>query len=415
MPVAAEIASMLDALDAPAMLIRPDDMTVAAVNGAFAQAYGRFRFEGKQCWEALHRACPCPKSGLPCPLAQADKGGVSCVEQTLFSSARVTELAVTMRPVRSADGKTLYWLETLKSKSDDAEPFRRGTVGVSRAHAEVMHSLEGLAAQDVPYLIGGEAGVGKELYARTVHENSARASRPFVVVEGSRLTGLAAQTILCGTENAAGLLTRADGGTLFVDGIERASPVAVEILDAVRVTGCTARRDGSRLEVSVRLAASTCRYSESTTNHDFLAALSSHEVVVPPLRERKEDIAPLAKFFVGGIVPVHSRTITNEAIEVLQRYDWPGNMRELKDVLVAAAQGTERTVTSANLTLPSARTSVFLREDEDIVPLADIKSRYLVWAVETFQGSRSELAAKLGVSERTLYRLHAQSKDTARK
>ena len=397
------------------MLIRPDDMTVAAVNGAFAQAYGRFRFEGKKCWEALHRACPCPKSGLPCPLAQADKGGVSCVEQTLFSSARVTELAVTMRPVRSADGRTLYWLETLKSKSDDAEPFRRGTVGVSRAHSEVMHSLERLAAQDVPYLIVGEAGVGKELYARTVHENSARASRPFVVVEGSRLTGPAAQTILCGTENAAGLLTRADGGTLFVDGIERASPVAVEILDAVRVSGCTARRDGSRLEVSVRLAASTCRYPESTTNHDFLAALSSHEVVVPPLRERKEDIAPLAKFFVGGIGPVHSRTITNEAIEVLQRYDWPGNMRELKDVLVAAAQGTERTVTSANLTLPSARTSVFLREDEDIVPLADIKSRYLVWAVETFQGSRSELAAKLGVSERTLYRLHAQSKDTARK
>lgn len=397
------------------MLIRPDDMTVAAVNGAFAQAYGRFRFEGKKCWEALHRACPCPKSGLPCPLAQADKGGVSCVEQTLFSSARVTELAVTMRPVRSADGKTLYWLETLKSKSDDAEPFRRGTVGVSRAHSEVMHSLERLAAQDVPYLIVGEAGVGKELYARTVHENSARASRPFVVVEGSRLTGPAAQTILCGTENAAGLLTRVDGGTLFVDGIERASPVAVEILDAVRVSGCTARRDGSRLEVSVRLAASTCRYPESTTNHDFLAALSSHEVVVPPLRERKEDIAPLAKFFVAGIVPVHSRTITNEAIEVLQRYDWPGNMRELKDVLVEAAQGTERTVTSSNLTLPSARVSVFLREDEDIVPLADIKSRYLVWAVETFQGSRSELAAKLGVSERTLYRLHAQSKDTARK
>ena len=103
MPVAAEIASMLDALDAPAMLIRPDDMTVAAVNDAFAQAYGRFRFEGKRCWEALHRAGPCPKSGLPCPMAQADKVGVSCVGQTLFSSARVTELAVTMRPVRSAD------------------------------------------------------------------------------------------------------------------------------------------------------------------------------------------------------------------------------------------------------------------------------------------------------------------------
>ena len=247
---------MLDALDAPAMLIRPDDMTVAAVNDAFAQAYGRFRFEGKRCWEALHRAGPCPKSGLPCPLAQADKVGVSCVEQTLFSSARVTELAVTMRPVRSADGKTLYWLETLRSKTDDAEPFRRGTVGVSRAHAEVMHALERLASEDVPYLIVGEAGVGKELYARTVHENSARASRPFVVVAGSCLTGTAAQTLLCGTENAAGLLERADGGSLFVDDIERASPVALEVLEAVRIGGCTSRRDGTRLEVSVRLSAS---------------------------------------------------------------------------------------------------------------------------------------------------------------
>ena len=318
MPVAAEIASMLDALDAPAMLIRPDDMTVAAVNDAFAQAYGRFRFEGKRCWEALHRAGPCPKSGLPCPLAQADKVGVSCVEQTLFSSARVTELAVTMRPVRSADGKTLYWLETLRSKTDDAEPFRRGTVGVSRAHAEVMHALERLASEDVPYLIVGEAGVGKELYARTVHENSARASRPFVVVAGSCLTGTAAQTLLCGTENAAGLLERADGGSLFVDDIERASPVALEILEAVRIGGCTSRRDGTRLEVSVRLSASARRLpQEHTTENSFLSALASREVFVPPLRERKEDIAPLAKFFVGGIAPVHSRTITNEAIEML--------------------------------------------------------------------------------------------------
>ena len=95
---------------------------------------------------------------------------------------------------------------------------------------------------------------------------------------------------------------------------------------------------------------------------------------------------------------------------MLQRYDWPGNMRELKNVLSAAAQGTDRTVTSANLTLPAAHTSAFLGEDEDIVPLADIKNRYLVWAVETFRGPRSELAAKLGISERTLYRLHAQSK-----
>lgn len=389
------------------MLIRPEDMTVAAVNNAFAQAYGRFRFEGRKCWEALHRAGPCPKSGLACPLATAEFNavGVCSVGQTLYSSARVTELIVTARAVFSADGKPVYWLEVLKSESDDAEPFRRGTVGVSAAHNRLMRMLEKAASEDVPYLIYGEAGLGKELYARTVHENSMRASRPFVVANGQRLNAKDAEALLLGDAEEPGLLRRADGGTLYVDGVHRASPRALELLHQAALTG---RLPGGKERLDVRLAASALNEQGDAP---LTALLARHGICVPPLRERKEDIAPLAKFFISGIAPVNTRTITQEAIECLRGYDWPGNMRELKKVLLKAAEAAGgSTITSAALTLPAKTPAPFVRDREEIIALADIKERYLLWAVENFQGSRSELAAKLGVSERTLYRLYARGK-----
>ena len=417
MPVASEIASMLDALDAPAMLIRPEDMTVAAVNEAFVHAYGRFRFEGRRCWEALHRAGPCPKSGLACPLAMAQEGpsgtGVCSVGQTLYSSARMTELTVTARPVLTSDGKVAYWLETLQSKSDEAEPFRRGTVGVSRVHAELMRELEATASREHPYLIFGERGLGKELYARTVHENSVRATRPFVVIKGARLNAKDAKWLLLGRGDDPGLLRRAEGGTLFIEGLELASGAAQELLTQVFQTDALPGQDGALIPISVRIAASAERNPKAEAGGGALwQALREHCIRVAPLRERKEDIAALAKFFVSGIAPVNSKTVTQEAIECLRRYDWPGNMRELKDVLAKASRQTSgSTITSAALSLPEKASGPFGGTDGEIIPLTDIKDRYLLWAVENFSGSRSELAEKLGVSERTLYRLYARSKE----
>ena len=387
MPVASEIASMLEALEAPAMLIRPEDMTVAAVNDAFGQAYGRFRFEGKRCWEALHRAGACPKLGLACPLAQAgDVPGACCVP--------------------------IYWLETIKTKNEGAEPFRRGTVGVSRLHGELMHELERAALHDAPYLIFGETGLGKELYARTVHENSARAAHPFVVTAGERLSAKDAAALLLGRDQDPGLLRRAEGGTLFIKDIEKTALAARELLERVYESGAAANAQDGVRPVSVRLAASAEReLPQEGLGSALRTALSENSIRVPPLRERKDDIAPLAKFFVSGFAPVNSRTITQEAIECLRGFDWPGNMRELREVLAKAAEAADgATITSSALSLPAKEAASFMGEDAQIVPLADIKDRYLLWAVENFAGARSELAQKLGVSERTLYRLYAQSK-----
>lgn len=400
---------MLDALDAPSMLIRPDDMTVAAVNDAFAHAYGRFRFEGKKCWEALHRAGPCPKSGMICPMLQAQifSMPVCRVEQTIYSSARVTELTVTARPVTAADGRPSYWLETLKPKRGDAEPFSRGTVGVSRKHAELMKELDEAAALDEPYLIVGEKGLGKELYARTVHENSVRALRPFVVASGARLDAKQARKLLLGEAGCSGLLQRAQGGTLFIDGLELMSGAALEVLEKASESGQTQGAASIRFAAGSRLFLS----SGETAGSALLRRFSAHCIHIAPLRERKQDIAPLAKFFLSGMAPVNTRTITNEAIDRLLGYDWPGNMHELREVLRRAAEAAcGNTITSAVLPLPEREAGSFLGQTGEIIPLADIKDRYLLWAVENFRGSRSELALKLGVSERTLYRLQAQIK-----
>ncbi len=405
MPVSAEIASVLDALDAPAMLIRPEDQTVAAVNEAFARAYGRFRFEGKQCWEALHRAGPCPKTGLACPLAASEDKKPQTVEQTLYGSARTIRLTVCARPVLTADGQVLYWLETFKVRSGK-EPFQRGLVGVSRQHRALMRALEDAALQDIPYVVVGEEGLGKELYARTVHENSARASSPFVAVDGRTLSGKDASKVLLGSAREPGLLRRAHGGTLFINDVQWVCPAVRQMLLNLLKTGCLP--DGS--PVSIRLAASS-RESLVDEKTDALAAvLMRCTLHVAPLRERKEDIAPLAKFFLSGLAPVNTRTITHEAIKRLQNFDWPGNVRELNDVLAKAADRAGGTVTSALLELPVRTAAPFLNDGEEILPLSDMQDRYLLWAVNRFEGSRSDLAAKLGVSERTLYRLYAQGK-----
>lgn len=419
MAVATEIASMLDALDVPAMLIRPQDMTVAAVNEAFAQTYGRFRFEGRCCWEALHRAQPCPKSGLACPLAQAQSLGVGVctATQTVYGSARVVESTVTVRPVLTADGSPLYWLEVIRTKSDAKEPFRRGTVGVSSAHNTLMKRLEKIAAVDEPYVLVGEAGLGKELYARTVHENSVRASCPFVVVAAERLTEQQAQSLLCGDGVEPGLFERADGGTLYVDNVQRTAPAALKLLLRMEQTGAYTNHEGKRKTVSLRIAGGATKGEEEAVSEEWAKLLfPTNRIVVTPLRERRKDIAALAKFFVNGIVPVNSRTITKEALECLRRYDWPGNVRELKEVVLKAAERAGgSTVTSASLALSEHRTASFMAADGEICPLAEIKDRYLLWAVDNFEGPRSELAAKLGVSERTLYRLYAQSKAHGKK
>lgn len=162
MAVSSELSSLLNALDDPAMLIRPEDMSVAAVNAAFQRVFGAFRFEGRRCWETLHRPDACSRCGLGCPASALTRTRSEVhVEQTLFAGAGLVRFRVSMRPVLAADGNIVYWLERIRhERGIAAGEFTRGQVGVSAAHQTLMREILKAAAADHPLIVVGERGLG---------------------------------------------------------------------------------------------------------------------------------------------------------------------------------------------------------------------------------------------------------------
>ena len=213
-----------------------------------------------------------------------------------------------MRPVLAADGNIVYWLERIRhERGIAAGEFTRGQVGVSAAHQTLMREILKAAAADHPLILVGERGLGKELYARTVHENSVRASRPFVVVNAAAVTDKNAAALFFGcvrTRGRAerrGLMERAAGGTLFIKNIDLLPRAAQALLERVLETG-SFEPAGADVPTAAafRLMASAHKKPADLLAEGRLeaglAALLAHRVLaVAPLRDRREDIAPLAR------------------------------------------------------------------------------------------------------------------------
>jgi Nif-specific regulatory protein len=226
-------------------------------------------------------------------------------------------------------------------------PARCPEAGAAIAPARVAKS-------DATVLITGETGTGKELVARSVHLNSARARRPFVAINCAALTETLLETELFGHERGAftgavaqkkGKLEVADGGTVFLDEVgELAAPIQSKLLRAVQLREFE-RVGGTRpVRVDVRFIAATNRsLREEVTagrfRSDLYHRLNVVEIHLAPLRERRDDIAALASYFVDrfgrkSVRPV--RGISPEALKYLTAYDWPGNVRELENALERA-------------------------------------------------------------------------------
>src|SRR3990172_2682602 len=228
---------------------------------------------------------------------------------------------------------------------------------------QVLDQAESLAPYgDVPVLIGGESGTGKELVARWIHRKSPRASRPFVAVNAAAIPDTLLECELFGHARGAftgaqfprkGLLEEADAGTLFLDEVGDLSPRAQAILlralqerEYRRVGDASSRRSDFRLvtathkDLDAEVAAGRFR-------HDLLFRLSVARIHLPALRERPEDILPLARFFLAARASrlgIASRRLTCDAERALSTHHWPGNVRELENELTQAlvrAQGAE--------------------------------------------------------------------------
>ncbi len=286
-----------------------------------------------------------------------------------------------------------------------------------------MHALletaERVAKSNATVLVTGETGSGKEIAARAIHHYSLRCSKPWVDVNCGALPESLIEAELFGHERGAfsgadqarpGLFEMADGGTLYLDEIgELEARMQVRLLRVL--DGAPFYRVGGRkkVQVDVRIVAATNRdleaeVAERRFRSDLYHRICQFQLPVPALRERRDDIVPLARFLLEQ--QGFNAELTNDAIALLESYDWPGNIRELRNVVLRAAlMSRNDIVTAADLEL----TPVAPRQQSQSLVLADcslstLEKDAIGQALQQTDGNRTRAADLLGISRRTLIR-----------
>lgn len=325
----------------------------------------------------------------------------------------------------------------------------------------VLRAAEKAAASTIPVLISGESGVGKELVARAIHGSGERRAKPFVAVNCGAMPDTLVESILFGHEKGAftgasdrhlGKFVEASGGTLFLDEVGELPPAAqVKLLRALQEGEVEPVGGRRAVKVDVRVISATNRdliadVAAGRFREDLFYRLHVFPVTVPPLRERAEDIPDLVRHFVLRFAAEEGRRVRRvsvEALAVLSRHPWPGNVRQLENAVfraVVLADGEEVGLAefpqiagpanpsvdtaadlAANLPQTSAAETPFvsldvteppaaagllrlLDRDGEVRPLDEIEAEAIRFAVAHYGGQMSEVARKLKIGRSTLYR-----------
>jgi len=297
-----------------------------------------------------------------------------------------------------------------------------GSTAVLRS--PVMHRLmamvERVAHHQAAVLIVGETGVGKELVARAIHEQSPRNGKAFVDVNCAALPEHLVESELFGFEKGAfsgadttkpGLFEMADGGTIFLDEIgELDIKVQAKLLRVLDGTPYYRLGGSRKVAVNVRVIAATNRNLEQDSTagkfrEDLYHRLTQFQLHVPPLRERSEDIEALAEYFLRTHCP--GARFTPDALDALRQYGWPGNVRELKNVIFKTtvnAKAGKAEFQASDLPAAICGTSEVGANKPIAGNLDDMERQMIFRALEENGGSQSKAAQQLGISTRTLRR-----------
>lgn len=302
--------------------------------------------------------------------------------------------------------------------------FRPGPmVFASAAMREVQAMIEAVAPTDTTVLILGESGTGKEMVAQALHERSQRSVRELVAIDGCGLVENLFESELFGHERGAftgadrqkkGLIEEAAGSSLFLDEIGDIGPSIQAKLLRVMETGTFRRLGGNKtLSADVRFIAATNRDLAKMScsgefRSDLYFRLSPFVITVPPLRERREDIAPLARHFLARFTRAMPAKLTDDALGLLVDYDWPGNVRELRNAIeravILSRPGNQ--VQAQHLSfLPADKSGETVLRFGQEPTLEQIERDYLKQVMAKYGGNRQKTAAVLGISERHIYRL----------
>jgi DNA-binding NtrC family response regulator len=410
---------------------------------------------GMEALEAIHAGSP----DLPILVLTADGSVTRAVEAMRagaqdylikpVSPQRLLTTARTLLQVSSLTGE----VRRLRGERPNAGGLA-GLVAESAAIRAAIEQAQKAAASSIPVMIGGESGVGKEIFARAIHADSLRSAAPFVAVNCGALPKDLIESILFGhekgaftgaTERRQGKFREADGGTLFLDEVGDLPPEAqVKLLRAIQEHEIDPVGGKGGQPVDVRIISATNRDLEREVaakrfRQDLFYRLSVFPLALPSLRERREDIGPLAHLFQRRIAREEGRPapgVTPEARALLAAHDWPGNVRELENAVYravvmseggnldvgdfpqipggrgpsaprpeapAAARNGAGGPAAASLRAAPAQ-PIFIGADGHILPLEEIEAAALRAALERYSGNISEVSRRLGVGRSTLYR-----------
>lgn len=301
---------------------------------------------------------------------------------------------------------------------------------------EALRLVQRVAPSDTSVLITGESGVGKELIAQAIHRLSNRSDKPFIDLNCAALQDTLLESELFGYEAGAfsgararklGLFEIADGGTLFLDEImEMPMQLQSKLLRALETRSFFRVGGVKKVDVDVRLIAATNRDIENAIadgifRSDLMYRINSFEINVPPLRERREDIEPLARHLLHKLAGHDEPELSPTAIDALNAFDWRGNVRQLRNCLERAillsdngmitprelppeiAFRTEKTSVSVSYGVPRAE-SVNSFQNASPTNLRDVERQQIIGALEKTGWHRGKTAELLGISSSTLYR-----------